>query len=40
MRCAPPGGCGQAFCYICLLPITEKEHMAHASCKIKAKNDK
>lgn len=23
MKCAPPGGCGKAFCYVCSKPITE-----------------
>ncbi|KRX10469.1 hypothetical protein PPERSA_08771 [Pseudocohnilembus persalinus] len=39
MRCAPPGGCGKAFCYVCMKPITENEHMNHASCKLKSDKD-
>lgn len=33
MKCAPPGGCGKAFCYVCAKPITEAQHMEHASCR-------
>ena len=33
MNCAPPGGCGKAFCYVCSNPW-EPDHKDHFKCNV------